>query len=166
MLIFEKVQTDADITECAKLAAEIWNQHFISILSQEQIDYMVSKFQSERALHNQIENEGYTYYFFVADGQRVGYFGICPKKDKTMFLSKIYMKKAHRGNGYATQGFEFIKKQARERGCSKVWLTVNRYNESSIAVYEHWGMKRDGVRTAEIGDGFIMDDYVYSFSIA
>lgn len=165
MLTFEKVITDDDIAECARLAAEIWNQHFISILSQEQIDYMVSRFQSERALHDQIENEGYTYYFFVADGLRVGYFGICPKEDKTMFLSKIYIKKSYRGNGYASKGFEFIKETSAKLGCSKVWLTVNRYNEDSIAVYEHWGMKRDGVKTTEIGSGFIMDDYVYSYPV-
>ncbi len=165
MLTFEKVESSDDIRECASLAAEIWNQHFSSILSQEQIDYMVSRFQSENALEEQIEREGYSYYFFTADGERVGYFGICPKEDKTMFLSKIYMKKAHRGKGYASKGFEFIKDVAKEQGCGKIWLTVNRYNESSIAVYEHWNMKRDGVRTTEIGQGFIMDDYVYSFSL-
>ncbi len=165
MLTFEKVETSEDIMECAALAAEIWNQHFSSILSQEQIDYMVSRFQSRKALLDQIDNEGYSYYFFSVDGERVGYFGICPKDDKTMFLSKIYMKKAYRGNGYASKGFEFIKAQARALDCSKIWLTVNRYNESSIAVYEHWNMQRDGVRTTEIGQGFIMDDYVYSYSL-
>lgn len=165
MLTFEKVQTSADITECAALAAEIWNQHFSAILSQEQIDYMVSKFQSERALRQQIDMKGYSYYFFTVDGCRVGYFGICPQKDKTMFLSKIYMKKAYRGNGYATKGFAFIQELARELGCSKIWLTVNRYNEDSIAVYEHWGMKQSGVHTKEIGQGFIMDDYVYSYPL-
>ena len=108
MLTFEKVQTDADIAECAALAKEIWNQHFISILSQEQIDYMVSQFQSERALRRQMDMERYSYYFFTVDGRRVGYFGISPQKDKTMFLSKIYMKKAYRGNGYASKGFAFI----------------------------------------------------------
>ena len=165
MLTFEKVQTDEDIIECARLAAEIWNQHFISILSQEQRDYMVSEFQSEKALHDQIDKEGYSYYFCAADGKRIGYFGICPKDDNTMFLSKIYMKKSYRGNGYASKGFEFIKEQAKAHGCSKVWLTVNRHNEDSIAVYEHWGMKCDGVKTTEIGKGFIMDDYVYSYSV-
>ncbi len=165
MLTFEKVETSEDIIECAALAAEIWNQHFSSILSQEQIDYMVSRFQSRKALLDQIENEGYSYYFFTVDGKRVGYFGICPKDDKTMFLSKIYMKKSYRGNGYASKGFEFIKEQARALDCTKIWLTVNRYNEGSIAVYEHWNMKRDGVRTTEIGQGFIMDDYVYSYPL-
>jgi RimJ/RimL family protein N-acetyltransferase len=126
---------------------------------------MVGRFQSERALRHQIGEEGYVYYFFTVDGQRVGYFGICLQKDKTMFLSKIYMKKDYRGNGYASQGFAFIQQQAREAGCSKIWLTVNRYNEDSIAVYEHWGMKQTGVRTTEIGHGFIMDDYVYSYAL-
>ncbi len=165
MLTFEKVQTQDDIIECAALAAEIWNQHFSSILSQEQIDYMVSRFQSEGALQRQIEEEGYSYYFFTVDGRRVGYFGICPQKDHTMFLSKIYMKKSYRGNGYASKGFAYIGEMARALGCTKIWLTVNRYNEDSIAVYEHWGMKRDGVKTTEIGKGFIMDDYVYSYSL-
>ena len=155
MLTIEKVQTPDDIIECAALAAEIWNQHFSSILSQEQIDYMVSRFQSENALRSQI-NE---------DGCRVGYFGICPKEDKTMFLSKIYMRKTSRGKGYASQGFRFIQEEAKRLGCTKIWLTVNRYNESSIDVYEHWGMHRDGVRTTEIGYGFIMDDYVYSYPV-
>ena len=165
MLTFEQVQTKADVSECAALAAEIWNQHFSSILSQEQIDYMVSQFQSEQALQRQMDEEGYCYCFFTVDGQRVGYFGICPQADGTMFLSKIYMKKAYRGNGYASKGFAWIQEKARELGCSEIWLTVNRYNEDSIAVYEHWGMKRMGVRTTEIGQGFIMDDYVYSYSL-
>lgn len=165
MLEFEKVETPDDIIECASLAAEIWNQHFSSILSQEQIDYMVSRFQSERALRSQIEEEGYIYHFFTENGRRVGYFGICHKDDGTMFLSKIYMRKSSRGKGYASKGFEYIKEYARSLGCSKIWLTVNRYNESSIDVYEHWGMKRDGVKTTEIGHGFIMDDYVYSYKL-
>ena len=165
MLTIEKVQTSEDIMECAALAAEIWNQHFSSILSQEQIDYMVSRFQSENALRSQINEEGYSYYFFNEDGNRVGYFGICPKEDNTMFLSKIYMRKSSRGKGYASQGFRFIQEEAKRLGCTKIWLTVNRYNESSIDVYEHWGMHRDGVRTTEIGKGFIMDDYVYSYPV-
>lgn len=165
MLVFEKVQTDADISECAALAKEIWNQHFISILSQEQIDYMVSRFQSEEALRKQISSENYSYYFFTADGKRVGYFGICPKPDGTMFLSKIYMKKAYRGNGYASKGFAFIQEQARAQGCSKIWLTVNRHNEDTIAVYEHWGMQQARVQTKDIGQGFVMDDYIFEYPL-
>ena len=76
MLEFKKVVTPEEIKETSELAREIWNQHFICILSQDQIDYMVDKFQSEKAITEQIEQEGYQYYNFVLDGEKIGYFSV------------------------------------------------------------------------------------------
>ena len=36
---------DADIRALAALATEIWHEYFTAIISKEQIDYMVEKFQ-------------------------------------------------------------------------------------------------------------------------
>ena len=49
-----KVETLEQIEETARLANEIWNGHYISIISQEQIDYMVQKFQSAEVIAEQI----------------------------------------------------------------------------------------------------------------
>ncbi|MBR1723981.1 MAG: GNAT family N-acetyltransferase, partial [Ruminococcus sp.] len=54
---------------------------------------------------------------------------------------KLYLHKSGRGRGYASLMFERIKEIARERGLGSVWLTVNRHNDSSVAVYRHWGME-------------------------
>ena len=54
-----------DIKDLAKLTDEIWHEYWPCILSAEQIDYMVEKFQSENAIFNQIKNENYTYYFII-----------------------------------------------------------------------------------------------------
>lgn len=45
-----KCQSDEDIQQLAKLANEIWHEYFIDIISFEQIEYMVEKFQSYPAL--------------------------------------------------------------------------------------------------------------------
>lgn len=164
MLSFHKVQNKQDIKQTAELAEEIWNQHFIKILSQEQINYMVQKFQSEHAMTSQIQN-GYSYYMFDLDGEKIGYFAVCPENDKTLFLSKLYIKKEYRGNGYASKAFEFIKEIARENNLYRVWLTVNRNNSDTIAVYKHFGMNIIREQVTDIGNNFVMDDFVFAYDL-
>ena len=164
MLEFKKVVTPEEIKETSELAREIWNQHFICILSQDQIDYMVDKFQSEKAITEQIEQEGYQYYNFVLDGEKIGYFAICEKPDNTLFLSKLYIKKSFRGNGYARQAFEFIKDIAHKNGNTMICLTVNIHN-NAVPIYEKLGMKRIRSEITEIGHGYVMNDHIYGFEV-
>ena len=59
-----------NIRALATLASEIWHEYFVSIITEEQIDYMVEKFQSYPALKKAIEEEHYTY--FLASGDQTG----------------------------------------------------------------------------------------------
>ena len=51
------------IFSVSALADEIWHEHFSSILSTEQIDYMLEKFLSPEALADQI-NHDYEFFYF------------------------------------------------------------------------------------------------------
>lgn len=164
MLEFKKVSTSEEVKATAELAKEIWNDHFVDIIGQNQTDYMVEKFQSEKAMTEQLSGR-YEYYNFVLDGKAVGYFAIYPEKDNTLFLSKLYLKKAYRGNGYARQAFEFIKEIAKLNGNKMVWLTVNKYNDNTISVYKKLGMKIIRSQITDIGNGFVMDDYIFGYQI-
>ncbi|MBQ8883276.1 MAG: GNAT family N-acetyltransferase [Oscillospiraceae bacterium] len=159
----KKVEKE-EIPQLAKLANEIWHQHFPTILTEEQIDYMVLNFQSEKAMNSQLEN-GYEYYFMNADGDNQGYFGIQPQEDGTLFLSKLYLRKSYRGNGFARQAFEFMKDICKERGYKSIWLTVNKHNDDTIAIYKRFGMEIIRSQVADIGNGFVMDDYVFEYKI-
>lgn len=160
MTTFEKILSDEQIKNTALLADQIWHQHFIGIIPEGQIDYMIEKFQSYRAIKAQL-SDGYEYYGFFIDGVQAGYFGICEKPDNTLFLSKLYLKSEYRGNGYASKAFEFIKNKGRENGNTMVWLTVNKHNDPAIEVYRHWGMKIIRSEVTDIGNGYVMDDYVF-----
>ena len=71
-----KVLTNQHIKELSELAHKIWNEYFISIISQEQIDYMLKNLQSEEPITKQINDDGYE-YFLVKDGDKnIGYFAI------------------------------------------------------------------------------------------
>lgn len=157
--IFSKVETDEEIKALAGLASEIWHEYFVSIISNEQIDYMVEKFQSYTAMTEQIHHQGFEYYFLRVQGAPVGYLGIKPEKDK-LFLSKFYIQKEHRGKGYGSRAMEFLTEFCQQRGLHGIWLTVNRYNDSTIAVYEKKGFRTIRTQVADIGNGFVMDDFV------
>lgn len=164
MLTFKKVESEEQIKQTAQLAKEIWNNYFITIITQSQIDYMIDKFQSEMSMAEQIKS-GYEYYNFVLNGEIIGYFAVCTKEDKTLFLSKLYLKKAHRGNGYARKAFEFIKQLAKDKECSMIWLTVNKHNDDSIAIYKKFGMEIIRSEVTDIGSGYVMDDFVFGYKV-
>lgn len=164
MLIFQRVVNSDQVAAAAKLAHEIWNEHFIDIISQGQIDYMLEKFQSVEAMTKQLA-DGYEYYLFLEEGQPVGYFGIQEQADRTLYLSKLYLLKACRGKGYARQAFEKIKSLAVDKNLTMIWLTVNIDNHDTIAVYKRLGMKLLRKQKADIGNGYVMDDEVYGYEL-
>ena len=57
------------VLNVATMAEEIWHEYFPSLISEEQIDYMLEKFLSFDALLEQIQN-GYEY--FQNDGKSCG----------------------------------------------------------------------------------------------
>ncbi len=157
-LQFQKVSSHEQLQALAALADQIWHEFFPGIISEGQIDYMVEKFQSYQAMKAQLA-EGYEYYQFFLDGQFVGYTGIHPENGK-LFLSKLYLKKEYRGQGLASQAFSFLEDYCRERGLTAIWLTVNRHNDHTVQVYEHKGFVTVREQAADIGHGYVMDDFV------
>ncbi len=159
------VETDEQIKACAEIADEIWHEWFPSILTAEQIDYMVEKFQSVKAMTEQVRSTGYKYFFIHRNGVHMGYTAVHAEEDGRLFLSKIYLKKEYRGKGYASKVFAFLKDYCLSNGLKAIWLTVNKNNANSIAVYEKKGFKIIGEDVTDIGNGFVMDDYFYQLDI-
>lgn len=159
MITMTMVETEDQISRLAGLASRIWHEYFISILREAQIDYMVEKFQSAAAITDQLQSQGYSYFFICLDGNPVGYLGIKPDGEK-LFLSKLYLQKEFRGRGYASLAFSFLEEYCRRRNLRAIWLTVNRYNFDTIHIYEKKGFVKIRQQVADIGGGFVMDDYI------
>jgi len=154
-----EVSTYRSVTDLAGLASEIWNEYFPDIIGQDQVDYMVEKFQSVDAINEQI-NSGYHYYFINEHGRNVGYTGLVGLPDKGAFqISKFYLLKDWRGRGIAGQVLDSIADIALLDGYQKLYLTVNKYNHLAINTYEKYGFTRVGDIVMDIGGGFVMDDY-------
>ncbi|MBN1871338.1 MAG: GNAT family N-acetyltransferase [Candidatus Omnitrophica bacterium] len=156
------VEDTASIKEVASLAREIWREHYIAIIGEPQVEYMLGRFQSDRAIAAQIE-EGYIYYLMKLHGMPVGYLSIKPQEEtKEIFLSKLYIKADHRRKGYGRIAIRFIEDSAKKRNLHSIALTVNKHNTDAISAYQRFGFKNRGPTVRDIGNGFIMDDYKMS----
>ena len=165
MTEFRRVKSKKDIAEAARLAHEIWNEHYTKIIGQAQVDYMVKNFQSAQAIAAQIAS-GYEYYLILHNGEPAGYLAVVPDPVKSSSqLSKLYIRKSLRGLGLGKESMDFVAGLCRKSGIGKLWLTVNKYNAESIAWYERLGFARAGEVVMDIGGGYIMDDFRFEKKI-
>lgn len=156
--------TPQDIEAIVKLGKQIWNQYYVPIIGQDQVDYMLDKFQSITALTDQIQNQHYHYFKIEADQNLVGYIGL-QHRQESLFLSKLYVVDSARGIGLGRQGVEFCKQYARDNHFKKIELTVNKHNVLAITAYERIGFIRTAEVVMDIGQGYVMDDYIFEMEI-
>jgi diamine N-acetyltransferase len=159
MTCLTRVRTREQIADVVNLAREIWTEHYVSIIGQEQVAYMLGKFQSGSAIAAQLA-EGYEYYTISHAGKIAGYMAIVPDEDTgKVMLSKLYVRKSGRGHGFGRAMLEFAEDHCRKRRIRTLWLTVNKHNRHSLAWYRRMGFKNVGSTVQDIGGGFVMDDF-------
>ena len=164
-ITIKKIGSDTELKETAQLADIIWHECFTGIISEGQIDYMVEKFQSYKAMTKQLIDQDYSYFAVRDDGELCGYIGVRPEKDSRFFLSKLYLRKDKRGSGIASQMLEKVFEEARDNGKSEVYLTVNKHNDHAIDVYKKKGFTVTDEVVTDIGGGYVMDDYRMTYEL-
>jgi ribosomal protein S18 acetylase RimI-like enzyme len=156
-VVLRQATLPEDARKIARLAHAIWREHYTPIIGSAQVEYMLERFQSAPAIETQIAN-GMEYYLILSGGQAVGYLAF-EKRGEALFLSKIYLLEGFRGQGLGREAMEFITREALDRGCHTISLTVNKNNSRSIAAYEGMGFEKKEALVMDIGEGFVMDDY-------
>lgn len=150
------VLSASDIAATARLARQIWEQHYTPIIGTEQVNYMLTKFQSEAAIAQQIE-EGYEYTLWQTD-KPVGYLCI-QERENHLFISKIYVTHPERGKGYGKEMMNYAMAIAADKALQIIRLTVNKHNDKSIAAYQKMSFTIRRAVVFDIGQGYVMDDY-------
>jgi ribosomal protein S18 acetylase RimI-like enzyme len=161
---FVKVKNKKQAERAAQLAQEIWEEYYPTIITQEQIHYMIDTFQSAEAIENQIQ-EGMQYYLAVSGEDVIGYLAYAAEKDCSLFLSKIYIKRNFRNRGKGREMFAIILAQAQKQKLKTVRLTVNKNNIASVEKYLKMGFSITDSVVKDIGNGFYMDDYVMAYEV-
>ncbi|MBR0141786.1 MAG: GNAT family N-acetyltransferase [Ruminococcus sp.] len=165
MINIKKVKYYPELRKVAELANEIWHECFTEIISLGQIDYMIEKFQSLDSMTNQIENQNYMYIAVYDDDDLCGYIAVKPENDERFFLSKFYLRNDKRGKGTASEMMRYVFDMAEKAGKKSVYLTVNKHNSHAISVYKKFGYEIIDSVVTDIGSGYVMDDYIFSYTL-
>lgn len=153
--------TEADLPAIATLAGVIWRAHYPGIISMEQIDYMLGKMYALETLREEISIRGIRYEQLFADGELIGFAAYGPAEQPSVFkLHKIYLHPAWHGSGFGSLLLEHCEKEIRTHGAKRLFLTVNKQNTKAIAAYQRNSFVITESIVTDIGNGFVMDDFV------
>ena len=145
------------------LTKKIWPVAYGEILSKAQLDYMIDKFYNEAALR-ELMQKGHVFYLAQDDNEKnekyVGFvsYEINSEPNKTK-IHKIYVLPETQGTGLGRQFFELVKEKAIENHQNAIFLNVNKYN-NAIHFYTKLGFNKVKDEVIDIGNGYVMDDYV------
>ena len=78
----------------------------------------------------------------------------------TIFLSKIYIHADKRGQGFGKEAMTFVESMTRDLNFNVLSLTVNKNNDIALRAYEKLGFMNHGPLETDIGEGYIMDDFL------
>ena len=155
--IFFRKAGKNDVAVIQQLANKIWYAYYTSIISVEQIDYMIEKMYSVKSLEEQMEN-GHEFFIAFVNDTPAGFISIQKKGEGIYFLPKFYVDTSLHRNGIGTKLFEFVLNQTNHP--KEIELTVNRNNTKAINFYLKLGFIIDHPADFDIGNGFFMNDYV------
>ncbi|MFD0962809.1 GNAT family N-acetyltransferase [Pseudofulvibacter geojedonensis] len=158
------ISIENNFQQVFNLATQIWNDNYQDMISQEQIDYMLNLMYNPGRIQKDIE-EGFVWEFIKHNNEVIGYLAYVIKEDNRVFLSKIYLKSSAQGLGLGKLSLNRVINYAQNNNCSAVYLTVNRGNEKGIRAYNKFGFEIIAEEDFDIGNGFIMDDYIFEYKL-
>ena len=146
------------------LAYAIWPSTYGEILSNEQLNYMLSNFYSVENLENQMD-KGQVFELLFEENNVVGFVAYefnCDFESLNQPLTKIhkiYLLPATQGKGFGKFMIDEVIKIAKNNQQNGVFLNVNKYNKAQF-FYKKLGFSITKEEVIDIGNDYIMDDYV------
>jgi GNAT superfamily N-acetyltransferase len=148
------------IDQLIAVAERAWHAHYPGIISVEQIEYMLKMGYTRQLILNEIERDGVT-WLSIADGTNmIGFISAGPYGAGTMKLHKLYLLPEYQGKGIGAMALATVEQLARSANAHRLVLNVNKQNAKAIRSYERAGWRISEEVTNDIGNGFVMDDFV------
>lgn len=150
-----RIATLEDIPLIQEIAEEAWRPTYGHILTEEQTLYMIPMMYASEVLQKQIE----IFSLLELEGKAIGYCAFEKTSETDGKLHKLYLRPSVKQRGAGSFIIEQISHEARLMGLSSIYLNVNKHN-SAVEFYLKKGFIKDREMILDIGNGYVMDDYV------
>jgi diamine N-acetyltransferase len=143
-----------------ELADRTWHHTYLPILSQEQVDYMLDMMYSEEAYTEQLSIKGHHFLLVSEDGIFLGFASYeLNYLSATAKIHKLYVVPEAQGKGIGQKLLTIIENEAVKNTNDTIVLNVNRYNKA-VHFYQKAGFEKTGEEDINIGDGYLMEDFI------
>lgn len=153
----------SDIPLLCTLADQVWPLTYEKILSRPQIIYMMRLIYSEASLRRQMET-GHEFIILYNAGIPVGFASYSELEPGLFKLQKLYVLPNQQGRGTGRFLINEVISLVKSRGAVALRLNVNRHNKAR-SFYEKIGFTVIKEEKIDIGNGFVMDDFVMEKSL-
>ena len=153
-----------DIPLIRELTFAIWPQTYASLLTREQIGYMLEMMYSEASLQKQMETDGIRFIIIYDDEKPVAFAAYNEIKPELWKLHKIYVLSSQQGKGTGRFIITFIVNEIREQNAKALQLQVKRDNPAQH-FYEKLGFSIIASADFDIGNGYFMKDYIMELAL-
>ena len=155
--------TATDIPLIRTLAKQVWPQTYEKTLSRAQIKYMMDLIYSPLALQKQMA-AGHQFIIIYNNAIPVGFASFSEVDAAVYKLQKIYVLQNQQGRGTGKFAIGQVIAAVKPKGTTTLRLNVNRFNKAK-SFYERLGFVVIGEEAIDIGNGFVMDDYVMEMKL-
>ncbi len=152
--------SEHDFDTVATLADSIWRAHYSSMISMAQIDYMLDGRYVPERMREYLNSDQRWMWVLRVDGEPAGYCSCSLADNDAMKLEQLYLLSTHKGQGLGGVMLRHVEAHARALARTRLYLTVNKGNTDSIAIYRKSGFVVREQAVFDIGNGYVMDDYV------
>lgn len=163
MIVLKKAKEE-DIPTIQEIAHLTWPATYLSIIGQQQIDYMLDKMYNRGELLQQLM-DGYIFLIAEENEKNIGFasYSIIDHQKRTYKLHKLYVLPDSHGKGVGKILINEVFNLVKAANGTALQLNVNKYNKSSD-FYLKAGFKIKEAVLLDIGHGYFMDDYVMEFT--
>lgn len=148
-----------DIPVIQLLVEQIWRPTYQSIITPEQIDYMVDLMYNTTTLTKQF-NEGHRFFLLYDNATPIGYASYSTSDSAGIYkLQKIYVHSGYQGQGVGKLFINHVIDAVKTAGATILELNVNKYNKARF-FYEKQGFTIYEEKDIDIGNGYWMNDYI------
>ncbi len=148
-----------DIATIGYLAHQIWPVAYQKIISDTQLNYMLDLFYSPEALERQITEQQHHFIIAEIDLEEVGFASFSRLDAANWKLHKLYVLPGLQGRGVGRALLDMVEEEVRTQQGAHLLLNVNKFNPA-IRFYETMGFQIEKEEVIDIGQGYVMDDYV------
>jgi ribosomal protein S18 acetylase RimI-like enzyme len=164
-LTIEAVTVD-DIEAIGALARVVWQAAYAEIIDPAQIDYMLAQRYDPQRLRDELATPGIHWDRACVDGRLAGFAStLRTAVPGELKLDKLYVDPARQRRGIGGALIERALRHARDAACETLILAVNKRNAPAIAAYRKHGFVVREAVCVDIGNGFVMDDFIMARSV-